>query len=386
MKIAYFDAFSGIAGDMTVASLIDAGADAQALFTALDSLATGARFSVEKTKRAGIAATSFHIAFEDQKKHRHLPHIVKMIEAAALPDPVKANAIAVFNALGAAEARVHGTTIEKVHFHEVGAVDSICDIVLLAGKPVFARGPETELTTPTGAAIVAALARSCGPLPAMNILNSGFGAGSKDFPGMANVLRVLIGETTAAPESTLVSVIEANIDDSSPEILGYAMERLLEAGALDVTLQPVFMKKQRPATLLQVIARPEDQERLADVLFSETSTLGLRITHAERRVQPRTVVQVETPYGPVRVKLSPGGAAAPEFEDCRRLAAQSGLPLKEIYAAALRAPEPRASASGSPSAPEPRASASGSPSAPEPRASASGSPSAPEPRASASGS
>ncbi|MBI5282018.1 MAG: nickel pincer cofactor biosynthesis protein LarC [Candidatus Solibacter usitatus] len=378
MKIAYFDAFSGIAGDMTVAALIDAGADTTTLFTALDSLSTGARFSVEKTKRAGIAATSFHIAFEDRKKHRHLPHIVKMIEAAALPDPVKASAIRVFNALGAAEAQVHGTTIEKVHFHEVGAVDSICDIVgaclalhllgieqvhcspintgsgavqadhglmpvpapatalLLAGKPVFARGPETELTTPTGAAIIAALARSCGPMPAMTIQSSGFGAGSKDFPGMANVLRVLIGETTAAPESTLVSVIEANIDDSSPEILGYAMERLLESGALDVTLQPVFMKKQRPATLLQVIARPEDQERLAAVLFSETSTLGLRITHAERRVQPRAVVEVETPYGPVRVKAGPHGAA-PEFEDCRRLAAQSGLPLKEIYAAAAAA-------------------------------------------------
>jgi uncharacterized protein (TIGR00299 family) protein len=378
MKIAYIDAFSGIAGDMTVAALLDAGADFNALTAGLHSLATGARFSFEKTRRKGIAATRFHIEFADQKKHRHLPHIVKMIEAAALPEPVKQNAIKVFETLGAAEARVHGTSIEKVHFHEVGAIDSICDIVgaclalhllgvealyaspvntgsgtveadhgimpvpapatamLLQGIPAYARGPETELTTPTGAALLAALSRGFGPMPAMTIQASGFGAGSKDFPQMANVVRVLIGESTAAPESTLVSVIEANIDDSSPEILGYAMERLLASGALDVTLQPVFMKKQRPATLLQIIARPQDQEALAAILFAETSTLGLRITHAERRVQTRSLVTVETPFGPVRIKVTPHGAA-PEYEDCRQLALASDTPLKDIYAAALTA-------------------------------------------------
>ena len=378
MKIAYFDAFSGIAGDMTVAALIDAGADFNALAAGLDSLSTGARFSIEKTKRQGIAATKFDIAFEDQKKHRHLPHIVKMIEAADLPAPVKQNAIKVFETLGAAEAQVHGTTIEKVHFHEVGAIDSICDIVgaclglhllgvesvyasavntgsgtieadhgvmpvptpatalLLKGIPAYARGPETELTTPTGAALLAALSRGFGPMPAMAIERSGFGAGAKDFPVMANVVRVLIGEATSASEATLISVIEANIDDSTPEILGYAVERLLAAGALDVTLEPVFMKKQRPATRLSVLALPQDQERLAALLFSETSTLGLRIHHAERRVQPRQHVEVQTPFGPVRMKVTPTGAA-PEFEDCRALAQVSGQPLKQIYAAALAA-------------------------------------------------
>ena len=380
MKIAYIDAFSGIAGDMTVAALIDAGADQQALIAGLDSLGTGATFRVEKTKRQGIAATKFDVDFEDQKKHRHLPHIVKMIEASEiLPEAVKQNAIRVFETLGAAESQVHGTTIEKVHFHEVGAIDSICDIVgaclglhllgveavyasavntgsgtivadhgvmpvpapatalLLKGIPAYARGPETELTTPTGAALLAALSRGFGAMPSMAISASGFGAGTKDFPGTANVVRILIGESTQTPESTTVAVIEANIDDATPELLGYAMDRLLEAGALDVTLQPVQMKKQRPATLLQVIAKPEDQERLTALIFAETTTFGLRITQAERRVQPRAHVEVETAYGKVRVKTAANGTASPEFEDCRQLALATGQPLKEILAAAVAA-------------------------------------------------
>ncbi|GIU75237.1 MAG: UPF0272 protein [Bryobacteraceae bacterium] len=378
MKIAYFDPFSGIAGDMTVAALIDAGADAQALFDALDSLGTGARFRAEKVKRRGIAATHFTVEHEDQKKHRHLPQIVKMIEGSRLADHAKQNAIRVFEALGAAEAEVHGVSIEKVHFHEVGAVDSICDIagacqalemlgveavhsarvntgsgaieaehgvmpvptpataLLLRGVPVYARGPETELTTPTGAALLAALCRGFGPMPPMTIERSGFGAGSKDFPGMANVLRVLIGTASGAREAALVTVLEANVDDATPELLGHAMERLLEAGALDVTLEPVYMKKQRPGVRLSVLAAPEDQERLVALLFEETTTIGVRFWQAERRVQPRTTVAVETPFGRVRVKVTPSGSA-PEFEDCRRLAAASGRPVKEIYAAAIAA-------------------------------------------------
>lgn len=379
MKIAYIDAFSGLAGDMVVGALLDAGADPAALVAALDSLGTGARFRAEKTKRAGIAATKFHIEFEDQKKHRHLPHIVKMIEAAPLPAQVQKDSVRVFEALGAAEAQVHGTSIEKVHFHEVGAIDSICDIVgacfafhqlgvesifcsaintgsgtveadhglmpvpapatalLLEGKPVYARGPATELTTPTGAAIVAALGCGFGPMPAMTIERSGFGAGTKEFAGMANVVRVLIGESSSASESTLVSVLEANIDDSTPQVLGYAMERLFAAGALDVTLQPVYMKKQRPGTLVQVIAAPERQEELAALILTETSTLGLRITRAERRVEARHHVDVETGFGSVRVKVAAGGGASPEYEDCRTLAIASGRPLKEVLAAAMAA-------------------------------------------------
>lgn len=379
MRIAHFDAFSGVAGDMTVGALLDLGADAGALFAGLESLGTGARFRAEKVKRQGVAATKFDVDHEDQKKHRHLPHIVKMIEAAALGDGTKANAIRVFETLGSAEAKVHGVAIEKVHFHEVGAVDSICDIVgaclgldllgvetvtcsaintgsgtvvadhgvmpvptpatalLLEGKPCYANGPATELTTPTGAAIVATLAKSFGAPPAMTLAGQGFGAGTKDMPGTPNVLRILLGESSAAREATTIAVIEANIDDSTPEVLGYAMGRLLDAGALDVTFEAVQMKKQRPGTRVQVLAALEDRERLAGLLMEETSTFGVRLWQAERRVAARKHVEVETPYGKVRVKVSSRGAASPEFEDCRRLAQASGKPLQEIMAAAVAA-------------------------------------------------
>jgi uncharacterized protein (TIGR00299 family) protein len=375
MKIAYFDAFSGIAGDMTVGALVDAGCPGEALVDSLNSLGTGAVLSFEKTKRRGIAASKFRVQAEDTKKHRHLHHIIDMIDRAALNDRVKRDAKAVFQRLGEAEASVHGTPVEKVHFHEVGAVDSICDIIgacfaidalgidaihcsavnvgsgtvkaehgvmpvpapataaLLKGIPIYSRGPEVELTTPTGAAFVAALSSSFGALPPMRMLANGYGAGDRDFPEHANVLRVLIGETTNAPESTTVSVIEANIDDSTPEVLGYAMERLMEEGALDVTLTPLLMKKNRPGTLLRVIARTEDREMLAGLVMTETSTLGLRLYSAERRVQKREIVTVMTSHGDVRVKVTDGGCA-PEYEDCRRIAREKGVPLRQILSEA----------------------------------------------------
>jgi uncharacterized protein (TIGR00299 family) protein len=310
----------------------------------------------------------------DGKTHRHLKHILEIIANSGISDRAKQNASAVFQRLGEAEAKVHDVAIEKVHFHEVGAVDSICDIVgacigfdlldigavysspinvgsgtvktehgilpvpapatseLLAGKPIYARGPMLELTTPTGAAIATTLAAEFGALPPMRVIASGYGAGDYDFPEHANVLRVLIGENSGAQESTTVTVLEANIDDSSPQVLGYAMERLLEAGALDVTLASVQMKKSRPGTLLSVIARPEDREILARLIFQETSTLGLRIYSAERRVQARHSVEIATPHGTVRMKVADNGAFAPEYEDCRKLAIASGVPLKQILA------------------------------------------------------
>ena len=372
MKICYIDAFSGISGDMTVGALLDAGADFGALTDALSSLGTGATFRVEKTKRRGISASKFYVDGTDSKAHRHLHHIDKMIDAAPIAEKVKANAKAVFRRLGESEARCHATTIEKVHFHEVGAVDSICDIVgacfclhnlgidtiacspinvgsgtvntehgvlpvpapatadLLTGKPVYSRGPAVELTTPTGAALMTTLASQFGPMPALRIAGMGYGAGDKDFPENANVLRVLIGESSGAAESTSVGVIEANIDDATPELLGYATERLLEGGALDVTIAPVLMKKNRPGSTLTVLARPEDTERLATLLFSETTTLGVRMYTAERRVQKREIVEVDTPHGRVHVKFSDTGAFAPEYEDCRRIALEHGVPLKTI--------------------------------------------------------
>ena len=372
MKICYLDAFSGISGDMTVGALIDAGADGSQLVRALDDLGTGAKFEIEKTKRRGIAASKFRVLGGDAKGHRHLKHILEIIAKSPISERAKQNASAVFQRLGGAEAKVHDISIEKVHFHEVGAVDSICDIVgacigfdlldigavyssavnvgsgtvktehgvlpvpapatseLLTGKPIYARGPSLELTTPTGAAIATTLAVEFGALPPMRVIASGYGAGDYDFPEHANVLRVLIGETSGAAESTTVVVLEANIDDSSPQVLGYAMERLLETGALDVTLTSVLMKKGRPGTLLHVIARPEDRENLARVVFEETSTLGLRIYSAERRVKSRSMMDVETAHGRVRVKISEDGSFSPEYDDCRDLARKTGLPLKQI--------------------------------------------------------
>ena len=375
MTICHLDAFSGISGDMTVGALVDAGAGQPDLIAALDSLATGATYRFEKVRRGGVAATKFHVDGGEQKAHRHLPQILKMIAAGAMPQAVKEKATAVFERLGAAEAAVHGVPIEKVHFHEVGAVDSIADIVaacfafeslgikqiscsplnlgsgtvktehgllpvpapatarLVEGFPVYSRGPELELTTPTGAALATALAAQFGVLPPIRISATGHGAGSRDFPEHANVLRVLIGENSGAAEATTVSVIEANIDDSTPQILGYTFERLLDAGALDVTLQPLLMKKNRPGTLLRVIAKPQDREALAAIVLAETTTIGLRIYEAERRVQARSLIEVETPHGKVRIKITSDGFA-PEYDDCRQIALSSGVPLKQVIAEA----------------------------------------------------
>lgn len=379
MKICYFDAFSGISGDMTVGALLDAGADWPALQAALASLNLGATCRLEKTTRKGIAASKFTVEHEEQKKHRHLPHIEKIISAGELSAKARDNALAVFRRLGEAEATSHGVPIEKVHFHEVGAVDSICDIAgacvaldslgveeiycsrinvgsgtvetehgtlpvptpatatLLTGKPIYAAGPQTELTTPTGAALMTTLAAGFGALPAVRMLAQGFGAGDKDFPMQANVLRVLVGEKTRAAEATSVTILEANIDDSTPQVLGYAMERLFAAGALDVTLTPVFMKKNRPGTLISAIAAPEMAEELASVLFAETSTLGLRMISAERRVLAREIAEVETSFGTIRVKYNDRGGFAPEYEDCRRLAAEKGVPLRMVISEANEA-------------------------------------------------
>ena len=377
MKICYLDAFSGISGDMTVGALIDAGASSVAIFDALSSFDTGAKYSCEKTIRGGIASTKFRVDVADAPaKHRHLSHIVKLIEASSLSSRAKQNAISVFERLGGAEAGVHGVPIERVHFHEVGAADSIADIAgacaaldllaidelhvspintgsgtvktehgvlpvpapataaLLQGKPIYARGPEIELTTPTGAALAVTLATRFGALPPMKISSLGYGAGDHDFKQQPNVLRAIIGESVSAPESTLVSVIEANIDDSTPEVLGYAMERLMSAGALDASLSPLQMKKNRPGSLLRVIAKPEDQEALAQIIFAETSTLGLRINSAERRVEQRSMVEVETEFGKVRMKVAASGAFAPEYEDCRKIATHTGAPLQRVIAAA----------------------------------------------------
>ncbi|MGH9559657.1 MAG: nickel pincer cofactor biosynthesis protein LarC, partial [Bryobacteraceae bacterium] len=369
-----------ISGDMTVGALIDAGASSAKLIEALNALGTGAKFSVEKTKRGGIAASKFRVEIDGASRaHRHLSNILALIGDAPISERAKKNACAVFQKLGEAEARVHGIAIEKVHFHEVGAADSIADIVgacvaldlldigeihasainvgsgtvktehgilpvpapataaLLESKPVYSSGPVFELTTPTGAALVSTLAASFGAMPPMRIASIGYGAGDRDFPGQPNVLRAMVGEASGATEATTVSVLEANIDDSTPQVLGHALERLMESGALDATLSPLQMKKNRPGALLRVIARQEDREKLAQMIFAETTTLGLRIHTAERRIVERRILNVETQFGSVRIKISENGGFAPEYDDCHAIAARTGTPLPRVISAANEA-------------------------------------------------
>ena len=378
MKICYLDCFSGISGDMLLGALVDAGADAEALRAEIAKLGLdGVELQFEKCSRAGIGGTNLTVEVAHDHSHRSLSKIEQIIRASALGGSVKDRGIRIFRRLGEVEAAIHRIDIEKVHFHEVGALDSIVDIVgavvgfqllgiekiyssplnlgsgtvtaahgvmpvpapataaLVAGVPVYSDGPAVELTTPTGAAVVTTLAESFGPMPAMKIAAIGYGVGDRDFKDRANLLRVVIGEASAAREAAEVFVIEANIDDMSPEWAGYARERLLEAGALDVTLTPVFMKKDRPGYTISAITTPGEREKISTLLLAETTTLGVRYYRAERRVLEREIHEVETVHGTVRIKVAAEDGAvrnfAPEYDDCRRLAREKGVPLKEVW-------------------------------------------------------
>lgn len=385
MRIAYLDCASGISGDMTLGALIDAGVDLAAVQAGIDSLGLpSCRLVVQETKKCGFRATQLTVEHEPEHKHRHLHHIEAMIAGSVLSERQRELALRIFGKLAEAEAKVHGTTIQKVHFHEVGAVDSIADIVgsaiawdllgverivsssvptgkgfvqiahgrcsipapatgeLLRGVPLAAFDAEGELTTPTGAAIVAALVDEFGPLPAMTVERIGYGAGQKDFQH-PNLLRLLVGETTAAASSTsdAIVLLETNLDDATGEAIGHAAELLWRAGALDVSMTPLAMKKNRPGVLLAVQCRPADAEPLAAIVFRETTALGLRRSTLQRMTLPRRGVSVETKYGAVAgvVATLPDGSErfSPEYDACAKLAAAQSLPLETIQQAARQA-------------------------------------------------
>jgi uncharacterized protein (TIGR00299 family) protein len=386
MNLAYFDCFSGISGDMTLGALIDAGCDIGHLRKELQALQVpGWEISAEKVWKNGMAATFAKVKTEGQKKHRSLTDILEILKKSQLTSQVRDRASAVFQKLGEAEARVHDIPLEKIHFHEVGAVDAIVDIVgacigfnvlgidkfacsplnvgggtakmahgvlpvpapatatLLQGKPTYSNGVERELVTPTGAAIVATLCDRFGPQPPMTVSAIGYGAGTADLEGQPNVLRIMIGD---AAEKVFpgydeeISVIEANLDDMNPQIYGYFLERALAAGALDVYTMPVQMKKNRPGTLLTVLCKPPDTNTLTSLIFAETTTFGVRVTTAQRRILPREHVRVSTTFGDVRIKLSRVNGrilhVSPEFEDCRKLAVEKNVPLQQVINEALR--------------------------------------------------
>ena len=386
MRALYFDCFAGASGDMICGALIDAGADWNELQTQLASLALrGYQVSTERVKRSGIAATKFNVAVDEAAQpHRHLKDIREIINRSALSDLTKQRAVRAFELLADAEAHVHATTRERVHFHEVGAVDSIIDTVgamigfellgverclasalrvghgtvktahglmpvpapataeLLRDLPVYAGDIEGEFVTPTGAAIIATLAESFGPLPAMKIAKTGYGAGSRDPQGFPNALRVVLGDLESVEGLTgrdeVVAVIETNIDDMNPQAFGFVMEKALMLGALDVFMTATQMKKSRPGVLLTVLCEPAARETIIRMLLAETTTLGVRYYEARRRVLARTLETVETRYGEVRVKVARDGGRTlhfqPEYEDCARLARQLDVPIIEIQSAA----------------------------------------------------
>jgi pyridinium-3,5-bisthiocarboxylic acid mononucleotide nickel chelatase len=385
MKLAYFDCFSGISGDMTLGALLDAGCDLAQLRAELRGLQVpGWELSAEKVWKNGMAATWARVKTEDQQRHRPLSAILQILRDSKLASPVRDRASAIFRGLGEAEARVHDVPVEKIHFHEVGAVDAIVDIVgacigfhmlgiekfacsplnvgggtvkmahgvlpvpapatanLLQGKPTYSNGVQRELVTPTGAAIVAILCDSFGPQPPMSVSAIGYGAGAADLEGQPNVLRMMIGEAT---EKTVlgydeeITVIEANLDDMNPQIYGYFQEKALASGALDVFTTPVQMKKNRPGTLLTVLCQPVVAQTLMTLIFAETTTFGVRTHAAQRRVLPREFVKVNTSYGEVRIKLSRVNGrilhVAPEYDDCRKLAEEKNVPLQRVINEAL---------------------------------------------------
>jgi uncharacterized protein (TIGR00299 family) protein len=383
-RIVYVDCASGASGDMVLGAVVDLGLPIDRLREELAKLPFGGwRLEARRVSRSGLAATKVDVVVEDAKPaHRHLRHILELLDGSSLEASVKERTAGLFRRLAEAEAAVHGTDPEKVHFHEVGAIDSIVDIVggvfalgwlgasrfvssplnvgsgtvtmshgtfpvpppatakLVAGVPVYGEG-EGELLTPTGALLVTAHATEYGSLPPMRIEATGHGAGGRETKGRPNVLRLIVGEEAALPAGDRVLVLETEVDDTAPQLLGPLLERLIAAGALDAFFTPVQMKKGRPGVLVTVIAEPGRREAIEELLFRETTTLGVRRQEWDRTVLERETAAVETAYGPIRVKIGRRAGvvynAWPEFDDCQRAAGEEGVPVKEVLAAALAA-------------------------------------------------
>jgi uncharacterized protein (TIGR00299 family) protein len=385
MKAVYFDCFSGISGDMTLGALVDAGCPLDVLRSKLQGLQVpGWEISAEKVWKNGMAATLVRVMTAGTLSHRSLTTILGILQKSQLDGQVKQRAGAIFTKLGEAEAAVHDVPIEKIHFHEVGAVDAIVDIVgacigfgelgfekfacsalnvgggtakmahgilpvpapatarLLMGKPTYSSGVQKELVTPTGAAIVATLCEAFGPQPAMKVGAIGYGAGATDLESQPNVLRIMVGEVSDKVmdgHGGTIRVLEANLDDMNPQIFGYLLDKALAAGALDVFTTPIQMKKSRPGTLVTILCKPEDESKFQDMLFAETTTLGVRSHLVDRRALPREFVKVATPFGEVRLKISRTNGriqhASPEFDDCRKLAEEKNVPLHEVMEQAM---------------------------------------------------
>ena len=380
--LAYFDCFSGISGDMILGALLDSGLELAALESEIQRLSlTGLGLRQERVRRGQFMGTRAIVVAPENPPHRHYKDIVELIRKARFSPRVEEHSLAIFRRLGEVEAALHGWPLEKVHFHEVGAADSIADIVgsaaglellgidevhcsalnvgsgtvecehgtlpvpapataeLLKGAPVYSSGIAAELVTPTGAAIISTLAKSFGALPAMKITGSGYGAGTRDNRELPNLLRVTIGEAVAGGCGLVpLAMLEANLDDMNPQLCGFFAERAFAEGVLDVFFTAVQMKKNRPGVLISVLCVPEIRDKIMDLFFAETTTLGVRSYEVLRRALEREIVPVSTSFGEVRVKVARKDGQvlnfSPEFEDCKRLAEQKGVPLRTVIAEA----------------------------------------------------
>jgi uncharacterized protein (TIGR00299 family) protein len=386
MRTLYFDCFAGISGDMILGALVDLGIDRELLEDQLSHIGiSGYELEFSKVDRSGISASKVTVRTGHEHHHRHLSDILKIIDGARLEGEVKARASEIFTLLAKAEAKVHDVPVERIHFHEVGAVDAIVDVIgacigfqrlgierffcsalhvgsgtvemahgrfpvpppavaeLLKGAPIYSTEILGELVTPTGAAIVRTVSEGFGPMPVMRVTGTGYGAGSREYPRFPNVLRLLMGETADNSGDGRVLILETNIDDMSPQLTGYLMERALEMGALDCYFTPVQMKKNRPGVLISIICRPTDRQLLTELLLLETTTLGVRFYETERTALQRDIITVDTVYGPIRVKIAKLDGkpikVMPEFDDCRNAALEHKAALRDVTASALAAAE-----------------------------------------------
>lgn len=386
-RIAYFDCFSGISGDMIIGALLDAGLEFGALQSELAKLnLADYDLKVEKVVKGQISGSKFDVITplsstpekggKSGVSYRHLKNLNDIVDASGFDDDIKVNAKRIFQKIAEAESKIHNQPIEKVHFHEIGAIDTIIDVVgallglrllgiekifasklnvgggfvtfshgtfpvpapataeILKGVPIYSVDVSGELVTPTGAAIISSIAENFGPMPAMTAERVGYGAGSRDLP-QPNLLRVFIGTMhETSPNVDQVTVIETNIDDMNPQLYEHVMDKLFEGGALDVFLTNISMKKNRPGIMMSVLANPPDQDQLVKIFFEETTSIGLRIRQESRRILDREIKEVETRFGKVKFKFSSLDGkvinSVPEFEDCRKIAQKLNLPLKQV--------------------------------------------------------